>query len=70
MNCPECNYPVGKHPLSNYKGIYSADRPCDLCGFVETNEEILSLILEEKALIAKKANLADLIQRAYEKRKL
>lgn len=48
MNCPECNYPTGKDPVRNYKGMYFPDRPCDLCGFVETDKEILSLILQEK----------------------
>jgi hypothetical protein len=42
LNCPKCNYPTGKGGLDSYKGIYSPDRKCDLCGFVETNHRILS----------------------------
>lgn len=37
MNCPKCGYPeTGK-----YKGIYTPDRTCAGCGFVESNTKIL-----------------------------
>ena len=36
LYCPECDY-----PNPDYKGMYNPDCSCGMCGYIETNQQLI-----------------------------